>query len=83
MKILYRCVLGDSDKDDFISNYSSKALRVSEVIINENTAISNISYSDFKSKIDGNSITWDMVVYTIDRDIDSTELYTLYLEVGG
>lgn len=81
MKILYRCVLGDSDKDDFISNYSIKATFVDDIVINENTAIVNKDYSEFKKLIDGDSITWDMVLYSVDRDITGLELYTLYLEL--
>ena len=83
MNVVYRCELSSDDVNDFLSNYSDKATRVDDIIFSENTAFVTLSYDKFKKSIDGNALTWDSVLYTVERDINGLKFYTLYIEVQG
>ena len=68
---------GTSDATDFTTNYQSKVVSISKMIVGGGMIfIQNVDYTTFKGKIDGNVITWDMVKLREDKNN-----YELWLEV--
>jgi len=69
--------LGSEDYDDFVSNILGGTVvpsEIDEIMFNENIALKKVSYSDFKTYIDGTTITWADVMY-----IDYGAHYELWL----
>lgn len=54
-----------ANKTDFETNYKSSATEFSDVTIIETSFIKDLSYTDFKAKIDGVTITWADVKYEV------------------
>jgi hypothetical protein len=55
----------NANKTDFENNFKSSALEFSDVDIVETSLIKDLSYTDFKAKIDGTTITWGDVRYEV------------------
>lgn len=59
-----RCNLkkGSDDATDFEQNYKDKVVVISKMIMGAGIVfIKSVDWDTFKSSIDGNSTTWDMV----------------------
>ena len=57
-------VQNDADKTDFESNFKSQAKNIDTLIIAETTFEVNKTYAEFKSIVDGVTVTWADVKYT-------------------
>lgn len=75
--MLYETVVrkGTDDETDF-QNYIGSCRRATKMIKNGVVFIDNISYSEFKDKIDGTYVKWSDVIY-----MEFETHYELWLEV--
>jgi len=76
--MLIRCnlVKGSTDASDFETNYKDKVVAISKMIIGSGVVfIKTVDWDTFKSMVDGNNITWDMVKLREDK-----HNYELWLE---
>jgi len=74
-----RCNLkkGSADASDFENNYKAEAMQIDKILLDGTVILKSIDYTDFKSHIDGNSVTWKNVLY-----IDGKKNYELWLIVA-
>lgn len=63
-----------SDKSDFDTNYKSSTIKVDDLELLDTVFIIEKSYADFKTLIDGTTITWGDV-----KREDGWNFYDLYL----
>ena len=55
-----------ADIADFEASYKAQATRVNEMVLAETTFVVDLSYSAFKEKVDGITVTWADIKYTED-----------------
>ena len=73
-KVLNPPANNDTDNTDFETNHKSSANAVNEVLVQETTFVSDLSYTDFKDKIDGVNVLWSDVKY-----IETNNAYVLHI----
>lgn len=54
-------ILESSNRDDFLLNYQSLILMIENIELRSNTFIIELSYTDFKEKINSSNISWTTI----------------------
>ncbi len=68
----------NADKTDFETNYKTTAKNFSNLTINDTVFTLELTYTDFKTFINGTSITWADVRYIVSIT-NNIAMYEIYL----